>query len=76
MTIGGLSMEDYWKKLRRWELMVEVVDPFKVQSNKIEVKDPFLAIEDEKKDDEPTQEELDAINTQMYKGMSMDEAAA
>ena len=56
--------------------MVEVVDPFKVQSNKIEVKDPFLAIEDEKKDDEPTQEELDAINTQMYKGMSMDEAAA
>ena len=76
MTIGGLSMEDYWKKLRRWELMVEVVDPFKVQSNKIKVKDPFLAIEDEKKDDEPTQEELDAINTQMYKGMSMDEAAA
>jgi len=28
--------------------MVEVLDPFKVQSNKIEVKDPFLADEDEK----------------------------
>ena len=32
--------------------------------------------EEDKKDDEPTQEEIDAISTQMYKGMSMDEAAA
>jgi hypothetical protein len=54
--------------------MVEVLDPFKVQSDKIEVKDPFLTDEDEKEDDQPTQEEIDAISTQMYKGMSMEEA--